>query len=838
MSRHIRLLAVLVALVPAIAGAGAANPAAAAVKLKVAITDARQNALTGPGLKVRLSASQSTTVRLTFTARTFDDGTRTIANSRKVRLGKGKPRTIRVKLLSEPRAAARGCEARTVVVDARHGKRSVRASSSMLHQRPDCRLVPVDLSRASSCDWIAQPNDRLCLLPFPNDYYTVRDASSSTGRRISFKPESMPKNATNKPIDPGRYSGSDGFSQGQGIVLKIPGIDTPADIEANGFVGLDRLSRYAEPNQKAVVIEAKTGRRWPIWVEVDANATDPAKAALMISPARNFNEKGRYIVALRNLVDGTGKAIAAPNAFRYLRDGIPSYQGQVNQRRDRYEGIFKALKKAGIRRSDLYLAWDFTVASNENNYGRVLSMRDRAFAELGDTTMADGLEQGQPPAFAVTPGQVNNVNGPQIRRVIRGTFTVPCFLTEGCEPGGVMERNASGLPVRNGSYQARLTCIIPQVDLPSEGGEQLWPLVHGHGLLGDADGVQGGFTRQFAQERGMLGCATDEIGMAEEDIPVVLNSLNNLTGFHRVPDRLQQGLLNELFLARLMVHPDGLSSHPAFQDGDGTTPGQPVMRSDEVFYEGVSQGGIMGGALTAISPDLRRTVLRVGAMNYSTMVTRSSNWELFGAVFNTSYPDQLVRPLLLGLMQILWDRGEPNGYAHVMTENPPPDTPTHKILKLVALGDHQVSNFASDVQARSVAGFKTNLGAIDPVRWPDYEALWGIPRIQPDEYPYRGSAIIYWDTGPFRENPNSPGQNIGTGLPPYANVYPTDLPPNMPLNPQWEDPHGSPRDVGEQIDLMGTFLRPDGYIDDECLGAPCLAGEWDGDFDSFIPVGP
>jgi hypothetical protein len=342
------------------------------------------------------------------------------------------------------------------------------------------------------------------------------------------------------------------------------------------------------------------------------------------------------------------------------------------------------------------------------------------------------------------------------------------------------------------------------------------------------------------KDDGFLVCMKNAyvVGGGKSDVFLVLNSLNNLSGFHRVPDRLQQGLLNELFLARLVVHPDGLSSHPAFQDGDGTIPGQPVMRSDEVFYEGVSQGGIMGGALTAISPDLRRTVLRVGAMNYSTMLTRSSNWELFGALFNASYPDQLARPLLLGLMQILWDRGEPNGYAHVMTDNPPPATPTHKILKLIALGDHQVSNFASDVQARSVAGVKTNLGAIDPARWPDYEALWDIPRIQSDEYPYRGSAIIYWDTGPFRRNPNNPNQNIGTGLPPYANVYPTDLPPYLPTNPQWEDPHGSPRDVGEQIDLMGTFLQPNGYINDECLGEPCLAGEWDGDFGSVIPVDP
>jgi hypothetical protein len=39
-----------------------------------------------------------------------------------------------------------------------------------------------------------------------------------------------------------------------------------------------------------------------------------------------------------------------------------------------------------------------------------------------------------------------------------------------------------------------------------------------------------------------------------------------------------------------------------------------------------------------------------------------------------SYPDETERPLVLNLIQMLWDRGEPNGYAHRITTNPLPDT--------------------------------------------------------------------------------------------------------------------------------------------------------------------
>ena len=46
-----------------------------------------------------------------------------------------------------------------------------------------------------------------------------------------------------------------------------------------------------------------------------------------------------------------------------------------------------------------------------------------------------------------------------------------------------------------------------------------------------------------------------------------------------------------------MIHPDGLNAHPAFEDRIDTS---------ALYYDGNSQGGIYGGALTAVSPDIRR----------------------------------------------------------------------------------------------------------------------------------------------------------------------------------------------------------------------------------------
>ncbi|HWM01512.1 MAG TPA: hypothetical protein VNP92_04165, partial [Actinophytocola sp.] len=41
-----------------------------------------------------------------------------------------------------------------------------------------------------------------CLLPFPNDYFTVPDRSTPTGRRVQLAPEMMPRNVAGVPVDP------------------------------------------------------------------------------------------------------------------------------------------------------------------------------------------------------------------------------------------------------------------------------------------------------------------------------------------------------------------------------------------------------------------------------------------------------------------------------------------------------------------------------------------------------------------------------------------------------------------------------------------------------------
>lgn len=793
--------------------ASSATPMSVKVNSKLRITGAGQTSILKRGIAIKVRGSGPVKVRV-FTS-TFDDPAEVRLTKKKVveRDGGTGWTRARIPLTKAGRALVSGCGARALV--ARVGKS--RGVASLTRNTAGCAPKPVDLSRAADCDFIGQQAGSRCLLPFPDDYNTVADPSSATGRRIALPTTGMPQNQSGVPIDASAYNRNDGFSPGATIIAKVPGLDNPAALAQTGGVPINHLGRYSEPDQPIVVIDTTTGQRWPIWVEIDSNASSTAGTGLHVHPATNFASGHRYVVAMRDLRDAAGKVIPAPEGFRYYRDELPSTSGVINAKRDRFEGIFRTLRGAGIRRSDLYLAWDFTVASDLNIAERALHIRDDAFGVLGDTDLADGVVDGSSPAYSVTTvDEFTPAQNAEIARRVRGTFTVPCYLQPSCAPGGRFQLNPSGLPTRNGDWSANFDCIVPRSAVEGPTPTPGRPAPYGHGLFGSASEViNSPVQRTLANTYGFVFCATDEIGMSGGDLINTAGILNELSRFPQLADRLQQGLLNELFLGRLMLHPDGFGSHPSFHVDGVDTASAPVIDDSELYYVGASQGGIMGGALTAVSPDFSRAALNVPAMNYSVLLPRSVDYDPFEQILDGSYPDDLARPLLLALVQMLWDRGEPNGYAHRMTTNPLPNTPPHEVLMQVALGDHQVSNFQADVEARTI-GARTHTPILDPGRWPDVDVLWNVPAI--DAYPYGGSAIFYGDIGPVRPNPSPPPATIGVPPPPLTNTAPRI----------GEDPHGAPRGAPLALLAISNFLAPSGAVTNVCGATPCYAGGYTG----------
>jgi hypothetical protein len=311
----------------------------------------------------------------------------------------------------------------------------------------------------------------------------------------------------------------------------------------------------------------------------------------------------------------------------------------------------------------------------------------------------------------------------------------------------------------------------------------------------------------MAERHNAMYCGTDWTGMDNPSVSFAVEVLRDLSLFPKFADRLQQGLLDQLYLGRLMLHPQGLASHTAFQEG-----GQPYFDTSELLWDSNSQGGIMGGALTALAPDYVNGVLGVPGMNYSVLLRRSVDWDTYSAILYPRYPRERERPLILGLLQMLWDRGESNGYAHHIVGDPLPNTPDHNVLLHVALGDHQVTTIQADVMARTI-GARVRMPAIDEGRSFEDEPLFDIPAI--GGFPFVGDAsMVYWDTGPVRD---VGGDTVGTEPAPLA-----ELP-----NRTGVDPHGRPRkDFGAQ-DQKVEFMR-NGRVLDVCGPTPCYVDGYTG----------
>ena len=706
----------------------------------------------------------------------------------------------------------------------------------------------------------------LCLLPFPNDRFTVEDASTDTGRRLDFSLLEMPRGLGVLPIDPTEWNRNDGFSPGSMVLTFVPGLDLHQTWGTASLPGggpndsrdhIADIGRYAVPDAPILIIDSDTGQRWPFWSELDHNAaTADDERLLILRPAVNFTEGHRYVVALRNMRDAAGAVIPAGPQFAAYRDGTPGPATEPTfeeARRDEVDGIINEIAAAegsGFDRSELFLAWAFTVASERNLTERVLHIRDEAFAALGDADLADGVIEGDAPGFAVTTVTDRSGDGARLRQ-IEGTITVPNYLTLPPQPPveeiavpdpvgqelpgqaiplGRFVYGPDGLPEQNP--------LIPTIDVPfvctvpaaASATEPSHPMLYGHGLLGSRFESAGGSTDRD-RERNFMPCAVNWMGFAEYDIANALVTLLAPSNMPSMIDRAQQGFLNFLFLGRALAHPQGLATDPAFKDSSGA----PIVRTGELFYDGNSQGAIMGGALTALGVDFTRSVLGVLGMNYSTLLNRSVDWEgplvnpedvlpSYSSFLYTMFPDKQEQQLVMGLLQMLWDRGESNGYAAHMTSDPLPNTPAHQVLLHAALGDFQVTNVSAEVEARTI-GARVMDSALGVGR---HWAATAYPYFGLDPFdrdpggsilPWNGSALVYWDSG-----------NL---VPPNWNV-----PPAEDGGDPHEDPRRDPRSgdqkahfwlTGEIIDVMsgGPYLLCRPGAEDEIPRVPSLFGTFD-----------
>ncbi len=680
----------------------------------------------------------------------------------------------------------------------------------------------VDLENPEQCEVL---NNVDCLYPYPSSRFLVPDPSKPSGLHIEFPDSALAfPGLVGTPPTATQFRVLDGFAPTVSIQMHFPGgVDVLASdaprllppVISNPtpppYVGIRMTDeRSLDADSPTVLVRASTGEHVLHFVELDARANgNPARQALIMRPGQSLVPGERYIVAVRHLVHPGGAPVEPEGPFAAIRDRrLTAIPGLPARQRYFEDEIFPVLESAGVPRDDLILAWDFQVQSDEGLTHHALSMRDMAFAWL-DTQVGLGQQTFTVDSIEEVAGACDDGMG--LWRIVRGTYQVPLFLTEDPEVDsqsvGVLDVDANDDPVQNGVTNPPFSIGIPCAAI-EPAGPVVHPVVLGHGLFGTGDGMVTGFADGLGLDVDVIVGATNWRGLSSPDLPFVINKVvgtaatgNQFENFPALPDRLKQGQINTVLLARMMK--DGVFNvDPAFQapGGFGVFQGPDV----EMFYYGISLGGIMGTWFAALTPDVERLNVDVPAMNFGMLLQRSTQFGAFEQLLaGVGVTDPLQTLLTLSLNHEVWVRSEPAGYIRHITSDPLPGTNAKHMLVTMAWLDKQVSNQATEIMVRSL-GIPNLTASVQQ----------GFPGI-PDADGPLDSALVVYDTGSYDIFNPAMYQTVGSGplIPPLDNRIPSSK----------CDPHAQRLTIPASLDQLAAFLQPGGQVENFCDGL-CDAG--------------
>jgi hypothetical protein len=529
-----------------------------------------------------------------------------------------------------------------------------------------------------------------CTLPYPSDFFRTADASTPTGFRLVLSGAAQPKTWDGKNADVSGGAILDGASRVSPMMAALPSTDLVRD----GLPSvLDDGTLSSSPASPSIVLETSTGKLVQHYTDIATRGNDALGPAISLRTFYPLEYRTRYIVALRNVKTSSGANATPAEGFRRLRDKIAD--PALDAVRGRFESdVFAPLAKAGIDRSTLQIAWDFTTGSEEAPRADMLRVRD----------LAQGWLAQNVPQVTVTSVDVGTS---PLWKTIRGAVTGPLYL-ESTGPLAKLARDDNKLVKENG------TCTFPfLVTIPESVRDQQLPgraVALGHGFFGTRDELIGGGTPTIAQSLHAVMFAIDWWGMSAPDrddvAAAILQDASRAADF---ADRVHQAMANWMVMSNAIKNV--IWKDPAF-DRPMTT--AKLYDPSEVVYFGASNGHILGGVQTALNPDFQKIVLNVGGAGWTHIAPRSLDFSPFNFLIDSATRDPVHTQAVQVLLQGPLDRIDPETYASLLAKK--------TVLMQIGLGDAEVPNCGSFLHARML-GLKQTA--------PGQPNILGIPEADP-----------------------------------------------------------------------------------------------------------
>lgn len=514
-----------------------------------------------------------------------------------------------------------------------------------------------------------------CVLPYPSDFFRADDGVVMRGAARLVADDGT-------SADLGESAPIDGFSRQPLIVVTFA-----EPVDAASLVGIDDdpVLSMAPATSATLILDATSGAAVPHYADVDP--LDGERNALVLHPLVALDEATRYVVVV------AGLDVPPLAGFARVRDG------EEVAGLERYEDdVLAVVDAAGIDRSRVQAAWDFTTGRDEAVQRDLLSGRELMREAVAATPPAVTIEEviEEPP----DPGKV------LIWREVHGTITVPMFV-DIPDRGATLLRDANGDVRIDGTTEVPFVVMIPKSvrDTTTPGRT----LCYGHGFFGQRTEALQTPPQEIADAMGAVVFAIDWQGMSMRDVTEIVDVLvgepYRATHF---TDRVHQGMLNWIAFTAAIRGP--MRAAPELQRADGT----PVFDASQLSFLGISQGHILGGVMTAVNPDIDRIALTVGGSGLVHMMARSKPFEPFLELMALAITDPLERLKYVATMQRRLDVVDPATYAPYLVRSPLPGTVAdRKVLMQLGVADTSVPDVTGYFHARQVGAQVTSPTSVE-----------------------------------------------------------------------------------------------------------------------------
>ncbi len=589
------------------------------------------------------------------------------------------------------------------------------------------------------------------LFPWPSDQYLVADAALPSGRRVELPETLLPDGMTTE-----MFAADDGFSRVVPILTFFPGGIDPTSLPDWRDEEATTLA-----NSPVLLVESGTCRLIPLLVEPDAGAVLADQETLILRPHVVLKPATQYTVVVRNtLRNRAGDPVQPSAAFVALRDRVENDDPVVEAWRGAFHTVRATLEDLEIPAEEVAQAWTFTTRSEANVVTSALQMQDiAAAAPLDRFTLEEVRYEPEP-----------NPEPAYDRALIYGTFGAPWFL----DANRRMVRDAEGRPVVQEIRDIPFLITIPStVSGPREG------VLVGHGFFSSLDEPTYGNMFSSLELWQRPAFSTKFYGFAEEDLLVTVGVLGGLADADTIVHQQLQSHVNFTILHRLATDVFPGLVRVDFGAGEITP-----LDGGFLPYIGASNGGTQGLVMMTTSPVITRGALVVPGGGWSHMLTRAVQWQEFGPLFESRFPDPRELQLVMGLVQNVLDPVDSLNYVAHLTQDRYEGRGTEvQVLAVEAKEDSQVANLVTHWVARE-AGL--------PLLTPSPIPVWGLESAErPD--PGVENALVIYDLGA----PSNPEGNV----PPDENGV-----------------HGAVRTLLPYKEQVGTFLST-GLITHPCDGA-------------------